>query len=341
MTGMFSAQLSRADLIHLCRTLRHNLSAGLALRQVLGQLTRRGRPRVRQFAQRALAVIENGDTFQAAIKDDLTLPPLFRALAAVGEETGHLPEVLGELEKYFILQQQLVRKAISQSIAPIMQLAFAFLVIALLIFILGMLAQSNGGVSAPAVLGLTGGAGAVMFLMLSFGSIVMLYLLYHYTKPLRQRLGFDAFLLRVPGIGPCLQSVTLARLCVSLHLTLDTPMPIDKALRLSLEVTGNAALAACANKVGKALRARKTLAQALANCPVLTNDFLAVVETAEEAGRLPETMHHQADRYYEEATFRLKALTTVITFLIWLVYALFMIVAIFYIASMYLKALGG
>lgn len=339
---MFSQQLSRAELIELCRVLRHNLAAGLTLRQVCTQLAGRGSPRIRALGKRILASIEKGDSFEAALAgEQQTLPQLFRALAVVGEETGHLPEVLADLEKFFILQQTLVRQAVAQSLAPLIQLGVAFLVIALLIVVLGVIAQTRGGTGAPSILGQTGVAGGVLFLLLSFGSFVLLFLLYRYLKPLRQKLGFDAFLLRVPGVGPCLESLILGRFCLALHLTLDTPMPIAKALRLSLEVTGNPRLLARADAIAKTLRSRQSLAAALEKCGVFPVDFLAVVETAEEAGRVPEAMRHQADRYYEEATFRLKALTTVLTFLIWLCYAIFMIIAIFYLAGIYLNALGG
>jgi type II secretory pathway component PulF len=336
-------QLSRSELIELCRTLRHNLAAGLSVRQVLGQLAERGPLRTRRLAQRMLAVVEQGESFQKAIAaEERTLPRLFRDLAAVGEETGHLPEVLGELERYYILQQQLVRKVVAQCMGPAIQLCLAFLVIALLIFVLGFIAQTRpGGIQPPAVLGLTGAAGAVLFLILSFGSLILAAVLYRTLKPLREKIGFDAILLRVPGVGPCLQAITLGRFCLALHLSLDTPMPIARALRLSLDVTGNTSWTARAKEASKVLRSRKSFAEALASCRVFPTDFLAVVETAEEAGRLPETMRHQADRYYEEATFRLKALSTVITMGVWLVYAIFMIIAIFYIASVYLNALAG
>lgn len=338
---MFTAALSRSEMIEFCRSLRHNLSAGLAMRKVFGQLSQRGPVRVRQLSGRILAVLERGDSFQSAIENERTLPQLFRALASVGEETGHLPEVLGELEKYFILQQQLVRKVIAQSVAPVLQLIIAFLVIALLIFVLGFIAQTRGGITPPGVFGLTGGAGAILFLVLSFGSIAMLFVVYRLTKAFRQKIGFDAFIMRVPGVGPCLQSVMLGRFCLALHLTLDTPMAIAKALRLSLDVAGNSTMLKYADSAAKALRSRKSFADALAKCRILPVDFLAIVASAEEAGSLPEAMRHQADRYYEEATYRLKSLTTVFTFFIWLVYAIFMIIAIFYIANIYLSALQG
>ena len=66
-----------------------------------------------------------------------------------------------------------------------------------------------------------------------------------------------------------------------------------------------------------------------------------MVATGEEGGRIPEMMRHQADYYAEEASRRLTTLTKALGMAVWLVYAGFMIVAIFSIANIYLSALGG
>src|SRR5262245_60772215 len=127
---LFSKQLPLGDLIFLCRALRHNLGAGLTLRDVFRQQGERGPSQLRPVARRICATLEQGDSLDKALqKEAEAFPPLFLALAGVGEETGHLPEIFAELESYFTLQQRLRRQFRSQSIMPVLQLFFAFIVL--------------------------------------------------------------------------------------------------------------------------------------------------------------------------------------------------------------------
>src|SRR5579864_4807391 len=108
---MFSQRLSPGDLAALCRALRHHLAAGLTLVRVLQQQMERGPRGVRPLAGRLLAAVEQGGSLSDALDREADmLPPLFLAMARLGEETGHLPEVLGELEQYYQMQLMLRRQ---------------------------------------------------------------------------------------------------------------------------------------------------------------------------------------------------------------------------------------
>jgi type II secretory pathway component PulF len=340
---IFSARLPLQSLIELCRVLRHNLSAGLTLRTVFRQQAERGTAAVRPVAQRIGHALEQGNSLEAALdREKSAFPPLFLSLAAVGEETGHLPEVFGELEKYYILQQRLRRQFRSQSMLPIIQFVLALFVIAVMIYALGIISAARGGPSPPGILGLTGGFGALIFLVLSFGSIAMLIGLYLLlTRTLQQKPIVDAFLLRVPVLGKCLEALALGRFTLGLQLTLETGMPIMKALRLSLAATGNAAYQAQTQVVVQSLKSGDSLSVALAKADIFPYEFLEMIAVSEEGGRVPEMMRHQAEHYNEEASRRLTALTGLLSHLVWVIYAVFVIIAIFKIAGIYLTALGG
>src|SRR5262249_22205937 len=114
-----------------------------------------------------------------------------------------------------------------------------------------------------------------------------------------------------------------------------------KAVRLSLQATGNAAFLAWTEAVVEPLRTGEELTVALAKCGLFPADFLNLVASAEEGGRVPEIMRHQALYYQEEASRRLKALTRAASFGVWMLYAAFMIFAIFRLGSVYFSALGG
>jgi type II secretory pathway component PulF len=339
---MFSSKIPLSNLVELCRVLRHSLGAGLTLRDVFRQQAERGAAAVRPVALRIRSALDQGESLEAALEEERhRFPPLFLALASVGEQTGQLPEIFGELEKYYALQQKLRRQLISQSFLPVVQLVIAFGVIAILIFVLGIIGQAHPGSKPPGILGFTGAAGSIVFLLLSFGTIGLLvgaYLIL--TRAFQQKPFFDALLLRIPVLGPCAEALVLGRFAVALQLTLETGMPIQRAMRLSLEATGNTAFAAHAGTVNEALKGGEDLTAAVSRCRLFPTEFINMIAVAEEGGRVPEMMRHQAEHYYEEAARRLTVLTKLLTFGIWLLYAIFMVIAIFRIANIYFSALG-
>jgi len=325
---MFSSQLSAGNLANLCRALRHQLAAGVAILRVLQQQAERGPHAIRPVAARLLATLSAGEPLSAALdKESATLPPLFIALAKLGEETGHFPEILSTLERYYEMQAQLRRQFIGRAIAPVAQFVLGVLVVAGLIFILGLL---SGNASPLKFFGLAGAPGALAFLAAVGGTIALFVLAWvAFSRWSRQRAAADRLLLRVPALGGCIEALALARFTLALQLTLDTSLSIMKAIRLSLRATGIAAYAELADGVARMLKAGHPLHDALAETGRFPVEFLLIVSNAEEVGSIPEVMRQQAEYYHEEAGRRMAALTRVANALIWLLYAGFMIWMIF------------
>jgi type II secretory pathway component PulF len=338
---MFSRSLSSADLVALCRAQRHSLGAGLTLVHVLRQQAERGPRGVRPLATRLLPALEGGSSLSEALdRETDVLPPLFISMAKLGEETGHLPEVLGELEQYYQLETSLRRQVRSQSFLPVAQFVFAVLLIAGLIFVLGLLA-APGKPPLLTIFGLGGAAGALAFLGVVVGTLGGLTLAWlALSRWRRQRAAADRFLLQLPVLGPCLEALALGRFALALQLTLDSGLAIARGLRLSLRATGNAAFAAAADDVARVLKSGQTLTEALALSGLFSEEFMQITANAEEVGSVPEVMRQQARYYHEEAARRMTALARAGSMALWAVYAGFMIWMIFKIANVYLGALG-
>jgi type II secretory pathway component PulF len=342
---MFSSRLSLANLIELCRVLRHYLGSGLTLTDVFRQQRKRGAAAVRPVAERISDVLETGGSLASALKrETATFPPLFISLASVGENTGMLPEIFSELEKYFLRQQTLRRAFFSRIAWPVTQFVLATLVLALLIFVMGQLAPQtpDGKRYDPLGLGLFGGEGAVIFLVVIYGTIGTVFLAYWLVSRVAGgRAAVDRMLLRLPALGPCLESLALGRFCLALRLTTESGMSIGKALRLSMRATSNSAYAGATDVVEDAVAHGDDLAVALRLTGLFPDDLIRVVEVAEESGTLAEVMKHQGDHYYEESSRRLAILTNVAGYGIWAMIGLFIIIAIFKIYGSYLNMIDS
>jgi type IV pilus assembly protein PilC len=332
---LFSRQVPLSSLVEFCRVLRHNLAAGLTLRRVFRQQAERGPVGIRPVADRVSDDLEQGESLEEALqKEKEYFPPIFLSLVTVGEQTGNLPEVLGELEKYFLLQQKLRRQFFSQIAWPVLELFIAIFVIAGMIYVLAILGSNFD----PLQLGYKGESGALKFLFHAFGSLALLVGLYLLvTRVMKQKAKVDELLLRPPILGPCLQAIALMRFCLALRLTMETGMAITTAIRLSMRATGNAAFAARAEIVRESLKGGEDLTAALTSCGLFPSDFLNIMANAEEGGRVPEVMKHQADYYEEEARRRMTILTQACS---WGVYGLVSLLIIFMIFRLAMTYIG-
>jgi type IV pilus assembly protein PilC len=311
--------------------LRHYLQAGLTLREVFKQQAKRGAPGVRPVAARIRERLEDGSDLESALKSEThVFPPLFLSLATIGEETGMLPEVCRELERYFTLQRTLWRQFLGFIAWPVFQLVAAIFVVTGLIWILGVVAEMNPGGLQFDPIGLgTGSGSALAFFFGAWGTLAMGAVLFVLARRLFREGAVDGLLLRLPALGPCLRSLALTRFCLALRLTLETGMPIARAVRLAMQATSNGAFAAAAAGIVEGVRAGEDLNLAMSNAGLFPIEFLHVISVGEESGRLTEVLEQQSQQFQEESERRLRVLGFVASGIVWLLVAGVIIFLIF------------
>lgn len=339
-----SPRLSLNELSELSRVLRHYLSSGLTTLDVFRQQSVKGRQRVREPARRITARLDKGDSLEdALLAESVVFPMLFISLVRVGERTGMLAEVGAELEKYYARQHALRRKFLAQITWPVIEFSLAILVVAGLIWIMGIIASHNEPGQAPfdpLGLGLFGTKGALIFLGTIFGTLGTLLTAYVVARRNFYGRRVDAFLLHIPVLGSCLRAFALARFSMAFGLTSDTDMPVHNAIRMSLRATGNDAFMAQSEAAEEAVRGGQEVTTALAGTGLFPEEFLHILSVGEETGQVPEVMRRQALEYDEEAGRRLRALAAVAAHGVWALVAILIIVTIFRIYSSYISLLG-
>lgn len=331
---MFSrSPASLNNMVALCHAFRVGHNAGLTVAEVFEQQAQRGPVSARPLMARIATKLRQGEALEDALKaEGALLPPLFVTMVSVGEQTGNLPEVFHELERYYRGQLTLWREFIAHSVWPTIQLVAAIVVITLLILILGWLAENPAKAFDPLGFGV-GPEGAIKFLLsvaMFFGLLGLTYWLA--TRAMGQKVAVHRLLLKLPAIGPALEALALSRLARALKLTMDSTLAAHRAVQRSLRVTGNAAYEACADTAAQQIKKGREIADVLRECDLFPEEFLQAIHTGEESGELPEVMARQADYYQEEAGRRMRTLTIVASFLVWLFVAGLIIWAIFRIA---------
>jgi type IV pilus assembly protein PilC len=331
----FFRRLRLGELIELCSSMRYTLESGFMLRDVMDLLASRGTRRVRLLAIQISKEIKSGWSLQDALaRQKGVLPPLFISLVTVGEESGNLPEVLGELEKYYVLQRKLRREFQEQISWPVLQFVAATLIITLLIYILGILPKIGGRGGSEQIdalgFGLVGPQGALIFFSSVMGTVVGLAVLFLLIRRLlRRRAVIERLLLLLPWVGPCLRAIALARFSIAARLMLETSLSVLKTLRLAFLATDNAAFIAVSPAVETSLRQGNSITTSFTRSRIFPARFISAVGVGEESGRLPEVLKHQGDEYDDEARRRLGWLTRLTSWLVWLCVAAVIVTCIF------------
>ncbi|MFO0948476.1 MAG: type II secretion system F family protein [Planctomycetota bacterium] len=341
---MFSRRLPLKVLADWCRSVASSMSAGVPFVKSLKITSRRAPAPIRSVSQRILAELESGADVEEAIGacDDV-FPPLFLSLTAVASHTGHLPETLRHLEKYFRFQLQLRRKFLQQIFWPVFQLVAAIFIIALVIFVLGMIDDIQGGNSVDLLgLGLKGPKGAIVWLIGCFGTFGVGYVTYHALRnSLGQAPAVDRWLLKIPKLGPCLKTLALSRTAFAMNLTMDSGMSVLKAVPLSLSAADNGYVESLGPRMVEAIEEGASLHDAFAEHDVFTEEFLEVLATSEVSGSVPEAMGQLSDQLNEEAEHQLALLNTALGWLVWCCVAGIIIFFIFRIFLNYVRLINS
>lgn len=315
---MLGKRLSTKQLAEWSRTLSASLRSGIPILQTLRNASERGSPQMREASAALLASLKEGkDVGGAVAAQSAYFPALFVNMTRVGVETGHLPEVLKDLEKYYRLQLSLRQKLIQQITWPVFQLVMAIFVIALVIYLVGML----GGMDILG-LGLVGSTGAVIWLV-GWGVLIVAGGTFYWLarNKFGQALLIDTIILRIPVLGPLVRTLALSRTALALHLTLDSGMSLKKAIPLSLAASDNEYIASLAKPISQDVRQGEGLTEAFRVHSIFPPEMIDVLSNAEESGQVPEAMQHYSKELADRAEHQLQLLNQALGWLVWLVVA--------------------
>lgn len=336
---MFGSRIGLKPLAQVCRSLSTLLHSGVGVKQAFTlAATKTFDPRCRRAMSGVVEGISRGEEIATAMRaQHRAFPDLLTDMVHVAEQTGALPEILEGLADHYENNLRL-RKAFLSSIAwPVIQLVVAILVIALAIWIIGMIGESRVGETPDMLgLGLHGGRGALIWLVCTFGpliGIVGAYLLI--SSSLAGKRFLDPLLMKIPVVGHCMRSFAIARFSWAFYLTQQTGMPITKSLDASLRATANGAFIDASRPIREAIKSGESLTDALSVGKLFGPDFLHMVDVAETSGTVPETLHRLSPQFEDQARRSLSALTTALGWAIWLLVAGFIIFLIFRVFMQY------
>lgn len=342
---MLSSKCPLPALLMWCRTLRHSLGAGLSPVKIFKQQARSGPRALREVAADLSKQLADGSSLEDALGPYRNrFPPLFVELVGVGEQTGRLEDAFRELEDYFEASIGVRRNFRAQMTYPAMQFVAAVLIISALIWIMGFLAGSGKAVTNdPLGIGLTGTTGALLFMGTAFGSVggvVVAVKLAMESVQWRTRL--EGFALRVPVWGPAMMAFALTRFATALRMCSEAGLRVEKTMAYCFRATCNSAFTRGEADAVETVKRGRPISKALgASGAPFPDEFREMILMGEETGNMSEVMERLIVKYREEAERRVKTAAQMTGWCVYGMVAIFIIIAIFKIAGIYLGALDG
>ncbi len=327
----------------LFRRVGSSLKAGVDVLRIWSGEAQRSSPADRPYLQRIFDRITAGDTLtEAMVACDGHFPKFVCEMVDVGERTGRLDEVFTKLAEHYDHVRDL-RKTFLTGIAwPAVQLFGAIMVIALLIWILGMIPPGIDGKPIDVLgLGLTGNAGVIRYFIyigLFAGAIALV------VQSLRKG-WFGSSPLRVaaslPGLGHCIHTMALERLTWSLAMALEAGMDAKRSIKMALRSTNNPLYLEHIDSVEQSIVRGTEFHEALGATGVFPAEFLGNLQAAELSGNEVNSLLHLSRDYEQRARMLAGTITVIGTGLVWGTVVIIIVALIFRLASFYIGTLNS
>lgn len=332
--------LPAADLADLLGRLGIALGAGIDLRRAWAGETARAPTRFRAaFAAVADALSRGAGLGESLAAAGQAFPPLVRGMVAVGDETGHEPEILREVSES-VRAGLRTRRALRQSLAqPAFQLLVALGVVGALILVAGLLRDASGRPIDLLGSGLAGPRGLAWYLagLVAIGAIIGAG--WRFASAEWRAGGRVTRTLAglVPVVGPAVRAAEAAAWCRAAGLASGAGLPAGRLMRLTALVAPG--LACDPEQAEEALRGGATLADVLHATGRFPRRLVEAVDVGELTGNTAEVLARLADDFDDEARRGIAAAARGAGFLAWALVAGLIGLVVFRIFSSYLGML--
>jgi type II secretory pathway component PulF len=278
---------------------------------------------------------------------------MFLSMIRVAEARGGVPETLRMMGNHYEARQRLIRQARSAMIYPVIVLTMAGGVIALLTIVLlpmfaSLLKDIDKRVQLPlpsrALLAFSSFVSWIGWWLIPLALVGSPLLIYRYYKTSQGKALIDRLILRIPVFGLLCRKLDISRFARTLSTLLDAGVDVGTSIDLTAGVITMTPISQAVREAREQVIGGKELSTALAPSGQFSPDVLAVLQTGEETGKVPESLSHLADDYEEQVSVMVKNLGHLIQPLVVLILGgvvFFIILAVFLPYLQLLTSLSG
>lgn len=325
-------RVSTGHLATFCRQFGAYLDAGVdLLRSIESLRVQFEKTALGPVLQRVGQAVRRGEGLaEAARREPQAFDSLFVAMLEVAEARGGIPETMKMMAGHYEARQRLIRQARSAMIYPIAVIGIAFgvgmlltvKILPVLVSILEDMAQGRSfEMPLPTKILIEfnhfiARMGWWLLPTALVGTIVGLGWLYR--RPVGKA-AIDGIGIHVPVVGSLLRKMDTARFARTLSALLEAGVDLHSSLDLTAQVVRLEPFRKAVRRSKDAVMDGLELSDSLHGARLFSRDVIAIVESGEETGKLPETLDKLADEYEEQVEYMVKNLGSLIQPLIFLV----------------------
>jgi type IV pilus assembly protein PilC len=318
--GAFQKGVTLKDLSIMSRQMATMIAAGLSLLRALSILSAQTENKTLGSTLDAVrTAVEGGSALSDALaRHRQIFPPLMIHMVRAGETGGFLDGALESVASTFEADVKLRSTIKSALTYPVVVLIMALVsVVGMLIFIVPifekMFADLGGELPLPTqILVILSRAMIWIAPVLAVGSIAFAiwWKRNKHTDAVRSR--FDPFKLKLPVFGNLLRKVAIARFTRNFATMTGSGVPVLQSLAIVGETSGNWVLEKALINVQDSVRAGRTIAEPLANEPMIPSMVTQMIAVGEDSGSLEQMLNKISDFYDSEVQSTTEALTSLI-----------------------------
>ncbi len=309
------------DMIMLCVHMEELERAGVPILDSLIDLRDSvDNPRMRDLLSDLCQYIKGGEKLSSALaKRKDVFDELFISLVSAGEETGNLADIFGQLSKHIKWTNDFRRKVKKAITYPIVLIVVMTIVITLMmLFVVPQLVDflQKQGFDLPfhtRALIATSAFFADYWWVIIFGipiQLTILILLYKRHEPFRKAV--DAILLKVPGIGPVIQKVNLARFVKFFSITFNSGLGVLESLDISGRVVTNRVIKESIEAIKQNISEGIRITEALAENGSFPSLVVRMFKVGEDSGNMERSLANINYFYEREIDDAVEAMVAMI-----------------------------
>jgi general secretion pathway protein F len=312
-------RITPLDLALVTRQAATLIGAGIPLVQGLQALTEQvEKPKLKSILGQVRDQVNQGSTFADALAQTKSFPDLYVSMVRAGETGGALERVLERLAEYLESQVRLRNKVTSILIYPSVMLAFAGLVVGMLVTVVlpqitDLLTSMNQElpIYTVAIINLSNVARDYWWAILAAG----VALGFGFRMAIRTKSGrsiYDHAVLRIPVVGKTVRLIAIARFARTLSTLLAGGLSIIRALDTTKDVTDNIVLGNAIDAARESITEGSSVAGPLRASGEFPPMVTHMIDVGERSGQLESMLSKVADTYEEQVETTVARLTALL-----------------------------
>ena len=316
----FKKAISSRDLAIFCRQMHFALAAGIPMLRAIDMIKDQiENKKLKKVVDNVYEEIQKGLSLSEVLHKHKEIPYMLSAMIEVGEATGKVDEILGEMSEYYDKQHRQQKTIDAALTYPKFLLGFAIcIVIGLVSFVVPTFVDSilSAGQELPAPTKMLIAISDftknnfLLLILMAIGIYIFKLLVIDTNETIQ--FAKDKFLVRDKHLAQITQQIFTARFARTFGLLVQGGMNITTALTIAGNAVDNRYIKKSIEECNHMIQKGMAIGVSLEAEKVFPMMMTQMIKVGEETGKLEDVLKKTSDYYEIEAEFAIKKLTALI-----------------------------